>query len=485
MKILIAASEAFPFCKTGGLADVAGALAQVFSRAEDAEVVLFLPRYRNVGGGAFSLKAAGGSFLIPVGSRVETATMSRVQWGKVAVYFIENSKYFDRPGMYRSAAGDYEDNDERFVFFSRAVLEGAKFIGFKPDVIHCHDWQTGLVPAYLRTLYRLDSFYAKTASVFTIHNIAYQGMFPKETLQKAGFSWLDFTPEKLEFYGGLNFMKSGLVFADLVTTVSPTYASEIQYRPEFGHGLEGVLKHRTSDLFGILNGIDEEIWDPSTDTFLERGYELKSFQRGKAAAKKALQKELGLEENKDLILAGVVSRLDQQKGLDTLLKAGPDFLEKMQFVVLGAGDPGLSDAFAALAAANPKRVAFRAGFDEELAHRIYGGSDIFVMPSRFEPCGLSQMIAMRYGALPVVTRTGGLKDTVFYNGEPKDSNGFAIDNSDEGQLRSVLGHIVSLYGWRENWNMMVKNAMRGDYSWGKSAEAYIKLFSIAAQRRQL
>ncbi|OGR43815.1 MAG: hypothetical protein A2X35_08870 [Elusimicrobia bacterium GWA2_61_42] len=485
MKILIAASEAFPFCKTGGLADVTGALAQVFSRADDTEVVLFLPRYRNVGGGAFSPKAAGGSFLIPVGNRVETATMSRVQWGKVAVYFIENPKFFDRPGIYRTSSGDYEDNDERFTFFSRAVLEGAKFIGFKPDVIHCHDWQTGLVPAYLRTLYRIDSFFAKTASVFTIHNIAYQGMFPKETLLKAGFSWLDFTPERLEFYGGINFMKAALVFADLVTTVSPTYASEIQYRPEFGHGLEGVLKHRTSDLFGILNGIDEEIWDPATDTFLERGYELKSFQRGKAAAKKALQKELGLEENKDLILAGVVSRLDRQKGLDVLLRTAPEFLEKMQFVVLGAGDPGLSDAFTALAAANPKRVAFKSGFDEELAHRIYGGSDIFVMPSRFEPCGLSQMIAMRYGSLPVVTRTGGLKDTVFYNGEPKDSNGFAIDNADELQLKSVLGHIVSLYAWRENWNLMVKNAMRGDYSWGKSAEAYLKLFGIAAQRQQL
>ncbi len=485
MKILIAASEAFPFCKTGGLADVVGALAQVFSRAEDTEVALFLPHYRNVGGGAFSPKAAGGSFLIPVGNRVETATMSRVQWGKVAVYFIENPKYFDRPGIYRSAAGDYEDNDERFVFFSRAVLEGAKFIGFKPDIIHCHDWQTGLVPAYLRTLYRIDSFYAKTASVFTIHNIAYQGMFPKETLLKAGFSWLDFTPEKLEFYGGVNFMKSALAFADLITTVSPTYASEIQYRPEFGHGLEGVLKHRTSDLFGILNGIDEEIWDPGTDTFLGRGYELKSFQRGKAAAKKALQSELGLEENKDLILAGVVSRLDHQKGLDVLLKAAPEFLEKMQFVVLGAGDPGLTGALGALAAANPRRVAFTSGFDEALAHRIYGGSDVFIMPSRFEPCGLSQMIAMRYGALPVVTRTGGLKDTVFYNGEPKDSNGFALDNPEEAQLKSVLGHVISLYGWRENWNLMVKNAMRGDYSWGKSAEAYLKLFAIAAQRRQL
>jgi starch synthase len=485
MKILIAASEAFPFCKTGGLADVTGALSQVFARTEGNEVVLFLPRYRNVGGGAFSPKAAGGSFLVPMGGRLETVTMSRVQWGKVAVYFVENPKYFDRPGMYRTASGDYEDNDERFIFFSRAVLEGAKFIGFKPDVIHCHDWQTGLVPAYLRTLYHIDSFYAKTAAVFTIHNVAYQGMFPKETLLKAGFSWLDFTPEKLEYYGGMNFMKAGLAFADLITTVSPTYASEIQYRPEFGCGMEGVLKHRTTDLFGILNGIDEEIWDPATDTFLERGYELKSFQKGKAVNKRSLQGELGLEENKDLVLAGVVSRLDRQKGLDTLLNAAPEFLDKMQFVILGQGDPGLTDGFRALAESHPGRVAFRSGFDESLAHRIYGGSDIFIMPSRFEPCGLPQMISMRYGSLPVVTRTGGLKDTVFYNGEPKDSNGFAIDHADDGQLRSVLGHAISLYGWKENWNLMVRNAMRGNYSWAKSADSYMKLFNIAVQRRQL
>ncbi len=485
MKILIASGEAFPFCKTGGLADVTGALAQVFSKSPDSEVVLFLPRYRNVGGGAFSPKACGGSFLIPVGGRVETATMSRVQWGKVAVYFIENPKYFDRPGMYRTSAGDYEDNDERFIFFSRAVLEGAKFIGFKPDIIHCHDWQTGLVPAYLRTLYRIDSFYAKTASVFTIHNIAYQGMFPKETLLKAGFSWPDFTPEKLEYYGGMNFMKAALVYADLITTVSPTYASEIQYRPEFGSGMEGILKHRNADLFGILNGIDDEVWDPATDSFLERGYELKNFARGKAAAKKALQKDLGLEEKKDVVLAGVVSRLDRQKGLDVLLGAMPEFLDKMQLVVLGQGDPGLTDAFGALAAANPGSVAFRSGFNESLAHRIYGGSDIFIMPSRFEPCGLPQMISMRYGCLPLVTRTGGLKDTVFYNGEPKDSNGFAIDYADEGRMRSVLGHIISLHGWQENWGMMVRNAMSGDYSWAKSAESYMKLFNIAAQRRQL
>ena len=485
MKILIAASEAFPFAKTGGLADVVGALSQVLSRTENVEVALFLPKYRNIGGGAFSLKAVGGSFLIPMSGRVETAAMSHVQWGRVSVYFIENRKYFDRPGMYRANFGDYEDNDERFIFFSRAVLEGAKFIGFKPDVIHCHDWQTGLVSAYLKTIYRIDSFFSKTATVFTINNIAYQGMFPKETLLKAGFSWADFTPDRLEFYGGVNFMKAGLVFSDILTTVSPTYAGEIQFKPDFGKGLEGVLRSRNGDLFGVLNGIDEEVWDPATDTFLERGYDFKTFQRGKTAAKIALQRELGFDENKDMILAGVVSRLDRQKGLDILAGIMPEYFGKIQFAVLGAGDPGLSEAFTNLAKAEPKKMFFETGFNDSLAHRIYAASDIFIMPSRFEPCGLSQMIAMRYGALPVVTRTGGLKDTVRYNGEPKDSNGFAIDNADDGELRSVLGHIISLYGWRENWNTMVANAMKADFSWNRSSQEYLKLFNIAYQKRQL
>ena len=484
MKILVAASEAFPFCKTGGLGDVVGALAQVFSRAEGNEVVLFMPRYRNIGGSAFSLKAVGGSFLIPVGNRVETATMSHVQWGKVSVYFIENSRYFDRPGIYRANFGDYEDNDERFIFFSRAVLEGAKFIGFKPDVIHTHDWQTGLVSAYLKTLYRIDSFFSKTASVFTVNNIAYQGMFPKETLLKAGFSWVDFTPEKLEFYGGLNYMKAGIVFADIVTTVSPTYASEIQFKPEFGKGLEGVLKARNPSFFGILNGIDEEIWDPATDTFIERGYDLKSSLKGKAVCKKALQHALGLEESKDLPLAGVVSRLDYQKGLDLLAGIIGGLADKMQFVILGVGDPALTEAFANIAKARPKQIFFKAGFDEAFAHRIYAGSDIFLMPSRFEPCGLPQMIAMRYGSLPVVTRTGGLKDTVTYTSEPRESNGFAIDAADAEQLRSLLGHIVSLFAWKENWNLMAANAMKGDYSWTKSSQEYLRLFNIAYQKKQ-
>ncbi len=483
MKILVAASEAFPFCKTGGLGDVVGALSQMFARLEGHEVVLFLPKYRNIGGGAFSLRAVEGDFLIPVTNKIETAAIYHVQWGKVSVYFIENSKYFDRPGMYRTKYGDYKDNDERFIFFSRAVLEGAKFIGFKPDIIHCHDWQTALIPAYLNTLYKIDSFFAKTASVLTINNIAYQGMFGKKTLLKAGFGWTDFMPDKLEFYGGMNFMKSGIVFSDRITTVSPTYSKEIQSYGEFGKGLEGVLRHRTKKLFGILNGIDDEIWDPASDVFIKRGYDLKTFTKGKAHCKKNLQMECGIEENKHIPLAGVVSRLDPQKGLDILSKALPEFKDKMQFVILGAGDKKVSDALAKLAKDYPKTVFFKSGFDETLAHKIYAGSDIFIMPSRFEPCGLSQMIAMRYGSLPLATGTGGLKDTVFDTGEPKNSYGFLINGANEKSLRSGLGRAISLFKRKILWHTMVKNAMRGDYSWHKSAERYLEIFKSLKTNR--
>ncbi|MCK4935773.1 MAG: glycogen synthase GlgA [Elusimicrobiales bacterium] len=476
MKILIAASEAFPFCKTGGLGDVVGALSQMFSRLGDHEVALFLPKYRNIERGAFSLRAISGNFLIPVADKLETASMSHVQWGKVSVYFIENSKFFDRPGMYRTQYGDYKDNDERFMFFSRAVLEGAKFIGFKPDIIHCHDWQTALVPAYLKTLYQIDSFFVKTASVFTINNIAYQGMFAKKAFLKAGFDWNDFTPDKFEYYGGINFMKAGIIFSDMITTVSPTYSKEIQSYGEFGKGLEGVLKHRSKKLSGILNGIDDEIWDPVSDMFIKRGYDAKTFAKGKAYCKRDLLKECAIEENKELLLAGVVSRLDNQKGLDILCKVMPHLTDKMQFVILGAGDEKISNALKKLAKIYPKRVFFKSGFDEALAHKIYAASDIFIMPSRFEPCGLSQMIAMLYGSLPVATKTGGLKDTVFYTGEPKDSNGFLIDAANEKSLRSALGKAVSFFKRKLLWNTMIKNAMNGDYSWDKSAEEYLKIF---------
>ncbi len=477
MKIVIAASEAFPFCKTGGLADVVGCVANYLSREKDIELILFLPRYRDIGKTAFSPKKLSGSFLIPVADRLDDANLYSVDWGKVRVYFVDNPKYFDRPGLYRNEAGDYLDNDERFIFFQRAVLEGCKFMGFKPDIIWSHDWQTGLLPAYLKTLYRIDAFFVKTKTIFTIHNIAYQGFFSRDTFIKAGFSWLDFTPDKLEYYGGVNFLKAGINYADVVTTVSPSYAKEITEDPFFGRGMEGVLRAKASRLFGILNGIDIDIWNPATDNFIYREYDSKNFWRIKPLCKKAFQKEFGLKQDKNVILAGCVTRLDVQKGIDIIIDVCEEFIGKFQFVILGTGSADIAEKLNSLAKKYAGSFVFMNCFNEEIAHKIYASSDIFLMPSRFEPCGLSQMIACRYGSLPVVSQVGGLKDTIFYYpDDPVSSNGFVIPKNDVSGLSSILGHIISLYSSREVWNTIVRNAMNWDFSWSKSVSEYLRLF---------
>jgi len=485
MNILIAASEVFPFCKTGGLADVAGALAQVLSRTKGNKVTVFLPRYRTISGGAFALKSVPGTFLVPVGDHYETASLSHVQWGNASVYFVDNPKYFDRTDLYRTRFGDFHDNDERFIFFSRAVLEGAKFIGFKPDVIHCHDWQTALIPAYLKTLYAIDAFFAATGSVMTVHNIAYQGFFGKDTLFKAGFGWMDFTSERLEFYDGVNFLKAGLVYGDVISTVSPTYAAEVQSSSEAGRGLDGILRARSSSFYGILNGIDTELWDPEGDSFIPVGYYEKSFTAGKAAAKKQLQELLGLEVNPSIPMAGVVSRLDYQKGLDVVADIAPRFLDRMQLVVLGMGDHNLQDWFGHISATVPTRAAYRGTMDEALAHKIYAASDMLLMPSRFEPCGLSQMIAMRYGALPVAVKTGGIADTVIDTEGKNTPNGFLAKYCEGGEVAWALENALKAFADRKRWIGMVRNAMSGDFSWDKSAELYMELYKkvYAAKHR--
>ncbi len=477
MKIVIAASESFPFCKTGGLADVVGSVSNYLSREKEIELVLFLPRYRDIGKTAFSPKKLSGSFLIPVADRLDEANIYSVDWGKVKVYFIDNPKYFDRPGLYRNESGDYPDNDERFIFFQRAVLEGCKFIGFKPDIIWAHDWQTGLIPAYLKTLYRIDAFFVKTKTVFTIHNIAYQGFFGRDTFIKAGFSWFDFTPDKLEYYGGLNFLKAGINYSDITTTVSPSYAREISEDPSFGRGMEGVLRSKGGKVFGILNGIDTEIWNPATDNFIYREYDSKTFWKIKPICKKSFQKEFGLRQDKGVILAGCVTRLDVQKGIDIIIDVCEEFMGKYQFAILGIGAKDIAEKLDYLAKKYAESFVFINAFDEELAHKIYASSDIFLMPSRFEPCGLSQMIACRYGSIPVVSHVGGLKDTIFYYpDDPASSNGFVMPKNDVSGLRSICGHIISLYSSKEIWNTIIKNAMNSDFSWNRSVSEYIKLF---------
>ncbi|MBI4347173.1 MAG: glycogen synthase GlgA [Elusimicrobia bacterium] len=474
MKILLASSEAVPFCKTGGLADVVGALTQLLSR-HGHQVCLFLPKYKSIDLGAFSIKPLPGGYVIPIGDDLEKASLSWAEWKGATVYFVDSPKYFSRNGLYGEEGKDYEDNDERFLFFSRAVLEGAKFVDFRPDVVHCHDWQTALIPAYLKLLYHIDAFYARTGTLLTLHNLAYQGVFPKDVPFIAGFGWTHFTPDRLEYYGGMNFLKAGLVYADRLNTVSPTYAQEIQADGAFGRGLEGVLRQRSADLRGILNGIDLELWDPEKDKLLPKAFGSKTFAEGKAANKAAVRKECGLAESGRGPLFGVISRLDPQKGLDLVVELVPRLVESgAQLVVLGDGSPELREDFRRLASRFPLAVHLHSGFDEPFAHRLYAAVDLFLMPSRFEPCGLGQMIAMRYGALPVATRTGGLADTVREEATPAGlpPNGFVAPAASSAAVWSAIERALSLWARPPEWADRVRAAMGSDYSWDRSAATY-------------
>jgi starch synthase len=461
VKILFAASEAVPFCKTGGLADMVSALLSSLTAArQDARLVL--PKYRAIDADRFGLKDMGLRLKIPIGDSLETVSLWEGRLDKrVPVYFLDCPKYFDRDGLYGDAEGDYPDNDERFVLFSRAVFETAKAVDFRPDVIHCHDWQTGLIPAYLETLYSTDAFFIPTSTVFTIHNIAYQGVFSKDALFTAGFSWADFTPDKLEFFDQINFLKAGLIYASVLNTVSPTYSREIQTGPQFGRGMEGILKVRSRDLFGVLNGIDLKLWDPAKDKFLPKKFSAARLDP-RADCKKALQRACGLKESRDTPVIGVVSRLDPQKGLDLVLAVVEKFLtDGAQLVVLGQGDKDLQASFSALMKSYPGQAYYCPEFNEPLAHQIYGGSDIFLMPSRFEPCGLSQMIAMHYGAVPVVTPTGGLMDTVpSYSQAPKKGLGFVATDVSAPALSAALEEALSLYRHQPvAWKALMKRGM--------------------------
>ena len=478
MKILLAASEAVPFCKTGGLADVVGALSRHLGLLGH-EVLLFLPKYRAVEAAGLTDEPAL-PLAVPLGAGTVQASLRRAQRQPFSVCFIDHPPFFDREGLYVHGGRDYADNDARFILFCRGVLEGAKTLGFRPDVIHAHDWQAALIPAYLKRGYRRDPFFAGTASILTIHNMAYQGNFPEESLALAGFSAEDFVPEKFEYYGNFSFLKAGLACADALTTVSPTYAREIQESPERGFGMEGLLRARSADLHGVLNGIDLEIWSPETDEHLARRYGSGDFERGKAACKAALQRDCGLAASPETPVVGIISRLDYQKGLDLAIQALEPRLKACQLVVLGSGDRMLQESFASLSRRHPGRVFFHSGFDDPFAHRLYAGADIFLMPSRFEPCGLGQMIAMRYGTVPVASRTGGLADTVFEDSAGnRRANGFLAEPGDALDLGRALDRALKARAQR-SWAGRARVAMGGDFSWTNSVGCYLELYRRAA-----
>lgn len=446
MKILLCSSEVAPFAKTGGLADVAGSL-PIYLKKLKTDVRVCMPKYSCV-------KATG--------LRVKLANT-------IPVYFIKNDKYFARPSLYGTEKGDFPDNLERFSFFCRSTLELLKKEDFKPDIIHCNDWQTALIPVYLKTIYKDDPFYNNIKTIFTIHNMAYQGVFAKEEYPKLGIGWEYFHIEALEFYGMVNLMKGGLVFSDFITTVSPTYSKEIQ-SPEFGCRLEGVLSKRKDNLAGILNGIDYNEWNPRTDKELSRRYSA-GLSADKVYNKVALQKELGLPVKPDVPLIGVVGRLAHQKGFDILAEKIDDICSMdLQFALLGTGEEAYHKLMQEIAKKHPKKTSINIKFDNTLAKKIYASSDMFLMPSRYEPCGLGQLISLRYGTIPIVRKTGGLADTI------TEDNGFVFEQYTGDELLNTIRRALDAYKDRKAWQAKVRRAMEYDFSWGNSAKEYVKLY---------
>ena len=479
LRILLISSEVEPFAKTGGLADVAGALPQALATLGH-DVRVLMPKYRGVERHG-TLRTAVPRVRVPVGDRTTEGALLEGRLGHaVPVYFLAHDHYYDRPALYGTGQGDYLDNCERFIFFCRGALEALRALGWTPHVIHANDWQSGLVPVYLETLYKDDPALGEVGTLFTIHNLAYQGVFWHFDMPLTGLGWDLFTPAGLEFYGKLNFLKGGLVFADVLNTVSKTYAQEIQ-TAEFGCGLEGVLQYRRADLHGVVNGIDVAAWDPATDRDLTKPYSAEDLA-GKAACKQALAQELGIEADGAPII-GIVSRLAAQKGLDLVLEALPELVDAgFELALLGAGEPGLETAFGEAARASRGRIAIRTGFDNALARRIYAGADMFLMPSRYEPCGLGQMISMRYGTIPIVRRTGGLADTVV-EARParRTGTGFGFAEPTARALLEAATRALAAYREPALWRQLQRNAMAQDFSWPASAREYVALYRKAAK----
>jgi starch synthase len=484
MRILIATSEMVPFSKTGGLADVAGALTKALGR-RGHEVKAVVPFYDVTRKGDFDIRPTDWTFSVPISDREEYGELFETELdNNVKVFFIGKAAYYERDQLYGTSKGDYEDNAERFIFFSKAVLELCRVLEYPPDVIHCNDWQTGLVPIYLKTLLKNEPLFDRTATLFTIHNIGYQGLFWHLDLHLTNLPWEVFTPDCLEFFGKLNLLKAGIVGADALSTVSPSYAREIQM-PEYGCGLDGILSKRADRLFGVLNGVDYDEWNPETDSYIAANY-TSADPAGKAVCKADLLKQFGLPKLPDTPVLGVVSRLTVQKGFDILTPVMDDILkEDVQFVLLGSGDESYQKVFTELARKYPDRVGVKIDFSNELAHKIEAGADIFLMPSRYEPCGLNQMYSLKYGTVPLVRATGGLKDTIIdYPTSPdRSGNGFKFDEYTSAALVAKIREARKLFDEKEQWNRIVQNGMACDFSWDSCAEKYEELYRKAASLR--
>jgi len=480
MHIAFVASECVPFSKTGGLADVVGALPRALAAAGH-EIDVFLPRYRSTR--IPEEHTVVESITVPFDDRYRFCSMvAGAGYAGVRFYFVDYPPFFDRDGLYGTSSGDFPDNAERFALFCRAVLEATKILGV-PDIFHCHDWQTALLPVLLRTQYVEDPAFRNSGTVFTVHNIGYQGLFPPEILPLLTLPWDLFTITKMEFFGNVNFLKGALIYSDFLTTVSRKYAQEIQ-TTEFGFGLEGVLKDRAQNLVGILNGVDYEEWNPATDKSIAAHYNAEDLS-AKLQCKQDLLASFGLE-GADLSLPaiGIVSRFAAQKGFDLIGQIIDRLaLEQVYLVILGSGDRLYEEMFMRLVRRVPGRVAVRIAYDNTLAHKIEAGADMFLMPSRYEPCGLSQIYSLKYGTVPIVRATGGLDDTVDpWDPRTKKGTGFKFQEYTGDALLRAIHHALQVYKDQTSWERLMRNGMSKDFSWRVSAREYIRVYEKVRQQ---
>lgn len=469
LKVLFVAAEAVPFIKTGGLADVIGSLPkELVKEGVDARVIL--PKYSEIPSHYREIMEPVHTMEVPVGWRRQYCGIEKMEYQGITFYFVDNEYYFKRKGLY----GHFDDG-ERFAYFCRAVLEVLPHIGFAPDILHCHDWHAAAIPVMLAAHYR--HAYPELRTVLTIHNLLYQGVFAREVLGDLLSLGNDyFAEDKLEFFGSVNYMKGGLVYADRLTTVSPTYAQEIQ-TPYFGEKLDGLLRDRSKDLYGIVNGLDYDVYNPRIDDCIAVPYTWRSIGR-KCKNKMKLQEHVGLPVRSDVPVVAIISRLVAAKGLDLVAHVIEEMLASdIQLIVLGTGEERYEGMFRLAAHRYPDKVSANIFFGEDLAHKIYAGADVFLMPSCFEPCGIGQLIALRYGTLPVVRETGGLKDTVQpYNEYTGEGNGFTFANYNAHDMLHTLQRALAIYPQTDIWERIVRNAMRSDYSWRQSAQQYHELY---------
>ncbi len=484
LKILFLSSEVTPFAKTGGLADVSGALPKALKELGH-EVRIIMPKYKIVNERKFVLREVIRLKDIPVKigddvKKVNVKSAFTTDNIKIQTYFIDFRPYFHRAGIYQDPETneEYEDNDERFILFARSTLETLKLLFWQPDIIHCNDWQTALVPLYLKTVYKDDEFFKKVSTVLSIHNLAFQGNFPAETYKKTNIDGKLFSiGSDLEYYKKFSFLKTGINYADYVTTVSENYAKQIQESSDYGFGFEGILKKISKKFQGIINGVDYSIWDPEIDEMIPENYTYGMINK-KVENKKALAETFGLNFDPDIPVIGMISRMTEQKGFDLLESAAAKLFEKnIQLVLLGYGDKEYHAKFEKLSKKYSDKFAVKFVYDDELSHLVEAGSDMFLMPSKFEPCGLNQLFSLKYGTVPIVRNTGGLADTI-QEFDPVEStgNGFVFDEYEPDAMLNAIERAIDLYKNPKIWKKILKVGMKQDFSWKASAKSYYKIY---------